>query len=551
MVGKKNGFIAGVFAFFIILSFLCYTHDDSVVAAGFVWDGGGSDGLCSTPENWSGNIAPGSGDTAIFNSGGKYATLDCAVTGIEISGSYTGMVTLAQNTTVSTFIQSSSKGFRTTADYTLTVTSSFLKTGSTFDGNLHITGGSISNTVNISEGPENLLTISGTVSLSDIFYWKGSATIAAGGSLNTAGYNFSVTPDFYPSTVTNYGTLIGSTSNWIMNSFINEETGIVSAPPTWNICEVFVNRGSISHNYGTIIMRAARSSLGIDNFDPGSSDLYNLQMTMYKHYSYVLYLDIARSFNVLGDLVLGHPSEGANLKNPDIPVTITVFGNVTIQDGDLGGSNLTIHMIGSGKALTETRGTFKSNLIIAGSDTTISSDGGTFGAASGTMTIGGTNNTLTSITALTLGFSTLLINDGNTLSIGINNFTCSSTDVINSGTMDGTGTWDISGSYYGDVNSHVSAPPSWRVGQNFINSGSITHNNGSLTVGDGTYRAALLIALILEVRISIILLSIQVIGTIPVDLILILRVALMFLATLHLVLLLMVVQSIALRLLRQ
>ncbi len=79
----------------------------NVSGANFVWDGGGSDNLCSNPLNWSGDVAPGSGDTAIFNTtSSKAATLDCELGDVAING-YSGTITLAQSISLSTYTQSS------------------------------------------------------------------------------------------------------------------------------------------------------------------------------------------------------------------------------------------------------------------------------------------------------------------------------------------------------------------------------------------------------------------------------------------------------------
>ncbi|HEV7745972.1 MAG TPA: DUF4214 domain-containing protein [Pyrinomonadaceae bacterium] len=77
----------------------------AVVAANIFWDnGGGADHNWSNPLNWSGDVVPGSGDIAVFDSSSGAATIDAgfggSIGGIDMRTGYLGTITHSSGTTL-------------------------------------------------------------------------------------------------------------------------------------------------------------------------------------------------------------------------------------------------------------------------------------------------------------------------------------------------------------------------------------------------------------------------------------------------------------------
>jgi len=87
------------FLLVLLIAFVCCLFwSSNVSAVSRVWDGGGSTNNWTEAANWSGDIVPGAGDIAVFNSTSvKNATINAAidVAGIQIASGYTGTVTQA------------------------------------------------------------------------------------------------------------------------------------------------------------------------------------------------------------------------------------------------------------------------------------------------------------------------------------------------------------------------------------------------------------------------------------------------------------------------
>ncbi|MDA8239693.1 MAG: hypothetical protein M0Z67_04880 [Nitrospiraceae bacterium] len=91
----KNSLRIIVFLFVVFISFS--------TAFSATWNGGGSDELASTPENWTGTVLPSPGDSIIFNStSSKDCTWDLAetYTALAIDGGYAGTVTIDSTSTL-------------------------------------------------------------------------------------------------------------------------------------------------------------------------------------------------------------------------------------------------------------------------------------------------------------------------------------------------------------------------------------------------------------------------------------------------------------------
>ncbi len=513
--------VVGIALFVVVPAIFLTTsllHNEDAWATNFTWDGGGVDNLCSTKENWLGDIAPTGTDTAVFNAtSSKLAQIDCSLDGISLDG-YAGIVELAQDTSINTFYQRTGT-LDTLVSHTLTVNNGFTKLGGSFKHHLTLGGGTVYSDTTAFGTTGGDLIISGSVTATSEIYWSGdSITINPGATLDLGAYDFYVESTL---TLTNNGSLVGTTGTWtfeadftnngnmtgtgtwdMRGNYTGTASSSVSAPATWKVRNNFVNAGSITPNSGTIINgETSPSSTITTTFDPGPSDLYNVQIIAASwSYTGYRYVNIARSFNVLGDLTLGAPSTTSYsrgfLNNPASTMTINVSGNFNARYMQVGGANLTINMIGAGKTMSSISGLyFYSNLTLSGSNTSIS---GTitnyFGFPGVTLTITGAGNTVTATSDIYAHFSNINITAGNTLNMGPYNLTLTDSydggtyTINNDGNMIGTtGTWDIRGRYIGGAASTVSAPANWDVERNFSNAGSITHNSGTLTFGDGRY----------------------------------------------------------------
>ena len=494
-----------------------YLHKESVSATNFTWDGGGVDNLCSTKENWLGDVAPTSLDTAVFNAtSSKLAQIDCALDGISLDG-YAGIVELAQDVSINTFYQRTGT-LDTLVSHTLTVNNGFTKLGGSFKHHLTLGGGTVYSDATAFGTTGGDLIISGSVTATSTINWAGdSITTNAGATLDLGAYDFYI--DSATKTLTNNGALIGTTGTWTItgdftnngymagtgtwemrSSYTGTAASTVSAPAVWKVNKNFINGGAITPNNGTIIIGYTIAGSITTTFDPGLSNLYNLHLMLYSGRNAHHYVNIARSFNVLGDLILGEESYSSDgecyVNNPGTAMTINVSGSFVGQYMlSLGGPNLTVDMVGTSKTFSNSGITFLSNLILSGSNTSISNVAGPyFGFPGVTLTITGTGNTVTATSDIYTHFSNINITAGNTLNMGPYNLTLTDTydggtyTINNDGNMIGTtGTWDIRGHYIGSATSTVSAPANWDVERNFSNTGSITHNSGTLTFGDGRY----------------------------------------------------------------
>ncbi len=298
-------------------------------------------------------------------------------------------------------------------------------------------------------------TVSGTATaISNMYLYFGTVTIDSNCALDTSTYSFSASYN-----VVNNGSFIGSGAWTIIRNFTNGATGTVSAPATWEVGTNFANSGTIIHNNGTLtIGTGSYSGSPVYTFDPGNSDYYNFVFKPNGYSGSYVHIAIARSFNVLGNLTFGTTNTwNGYVDNPASNTTINVSGNLYIKNGSFSCSNLTVDMNGVSANLSATN-TIALNLRISGDVSAIS------------------NISLS---------SNILIDNGGIFDIAGYNFTAyTNSTVENNGNLVGTGTWDVQKDFTNGSAGVVSAPATWKVKRNFINSGSVSHNNGTLIIGE-------------------------------------------------------------------
>ncbi|MEK6192153.1 MAG: hypothetical protein AABM41_07500, partial [Chloroflexota bacterium] len=175
-----------------------------VLAVDQTWDNGSGDGLWTNPVNWSGNVAPGAADRAVFDPlvsvTSATITANVSVQGVLIMAGYTGTITQGAGTTLTvgaaaftqaagTFLGGNaaitvnnaftlSGGSFTSTSGTLTVTGAFTQSGGTF---VHNSGTVAFSTSNVTiDVPTNL-------TLNNVSFLSGTKTIAAGDTLDILG----------------------------------------------------------------------------------------------------------------------------------------------------------------------------------------------------------------------------------------------------------------------------------------------------------------------------------------------------------------------------
>src|SRR5438270_615654 len=93
-----------LFMSLLVVNFSAAIYFSRVVsAANVTWDGGGGTNNWSEPANWSGDVVPGSADTAFFDgTSTKDATIDVNINvrGIRINSGYTGTITQSSSSTI-------------------------------------------------------------------------------------------------------------------------------------------------------------------------------------------------------------------------------------------------------------------------------------------------------------------------------------------------------------------------------------------------------------------------------------------------------------------
>ncbi len=150
------------------------------------WDGGGTDGTCgggagdgnkwSCAANWSSDLAPGAGDTAVFSSTStKDATINSAFTiqSITISTGYTGTITQSADLTLTAatgFTHSTTDGVFTWSSGTLSFTGAAAQT---FNVDTDDTFGPVtinkttSSTIGVTVTSGDTVSVSGDLTLTD------------------------------------------------------------------------------------------------------------------------------------------------------------------------------------------------------------------------------------------------------------------------------------------------------------------------------------------------------------------------------------------------
>jgi fibronectin-binding autotransporter adhesin len=131
-------------------SYLFASQSASVTANPFIWTGGGGNSLWTTAANWSGGVAPGSSNSALFNGScgsncSPVINSSINVGGVRIKSDYTGAITQSSGVTVTVnsgnWVQLA--GTFTGSDADISVNGSFALAGGTFtstSGTLAING---------------------------------------------------------------------------------------------------------------------------------------------------------------------------------------------------------------------------------------------------------------------------------------------------------------------------------------------------------------------------------------------------------------------------
>ncbi len=186
-----------------------------VFAAGFVglspargavrtWNGGGATNNWNLAGNWVGGLVPGAGDVATFDgTSAKNATVNVSinVAGIDIQGTYLGVISQAAGSTVTIGASGFSEagGTFTGGADPITITGPFSLTGGSFtstSGTLSVSGAFTHALPGAFNAPAGTVALTGgaatiDVPVSDTFnnltHTAGAKTIAAGDTLNVTG----------------------------------------------------------------------------------------------------------------------------------------------------------------------------------------------------------------------------------------------------------------------------------------------------------------------------------------------------------------------------
>lgn len=148
---KAAGLLAVVFIpLFFILPYA------STNAASLTWDGEGATNNWSECANWSGDVCPGAGDTALFNiTSSKDAVIDSGFTGtvdaLQINSTYAGTVSLDRSLIVNGYQQTG--GTFTAGSQPMTINTSFLLSGGDFTASSGVT--TVNHTFTIAGGTFN------------------------------------------------------------------------------------------------------------------------------------------------------------------------------------------------------------------------------------------------------------------------------------------------------------------------------------------------------------------------------------------------------------
>ncbi len=196
------------------------------------------------------------------------------------------------------------------------------------------------------------------------------------------------------------------------------------------------------------------------SLNPNLATFYNLSIKLGESWSSTTHLNILSDFTVVGSLSFNTNGGSGVVDNPSSARIITVFGDLTVTNIGVAGTNLTIIMTGSSKNISHVSGQIRCNIAIDGSisaATNISVDG------------------------------SFVVNSEKTFSTAAYNLIVGS-NVVNGGTLTGTsGTWTMNGDFTNGATGTVSAPTTWNVKKNFTNNGDIVSNSGSLIMGNGSY----------------------------------------------------------------
>jgi fibronectin-binding autotransporter adhesin len=536
--------VAAIFFINFIL-LLCFSK--LTWAATVTWDGEGDTGTCgagnendwSCAENWSGDSVPTTSDVATFdNTSDDNCTIDSAISvlGIDINSGYDGTITQSAGITIGstgfaqddgTFTGGSDSidigdgsfavnagSFTSTSGTLYTERNFTINSGATFthnSGTITFDGasGSDDSTLTCGNKTLNLVTISKSYFLYRSLTIGSDCTIPLGNS-----------PTITKTNTTNNGTVTAGTGTWTISGDYTQSDAGASTTFTGTAIDT---SGSITFSNGSFtadslatlnIERSLNNSgnllpTGLDVIFDGNGDSDNSTVTCSGNEAFNS-VTITKSYVVLLNVVIGAnctiplgnspTTSGANITNNG---TVTVgtgtwtLSNTDYTQSDSGGSTtFTGTTIDSGGSITLTDGSFTAdnlttlsvarNLNNSGDLLPTGLDVAFDGNASGndtTVTCSGNEafNSATISKAYVIWLD-VIIGVNCIIPLG-NSPTSSGSDITNNGTITiGTGTWTLNGSY---TQSDAGGSTTF-TGTTIDSSGLITLTAGSFTASSMT-----------------------------------------------------------------
>lgn len=429
------------------------------------WDGGGTDGTCggaagdgnkaTCAANWSGDVAPTSGDDVVFNgTSTKDCTFNIDITGytfnsFSLNAGYTGTVTLSLALPVANALTVASgtlTGQNGAVSYNMSA-GSFSQTGGTF------TAG---NSTNITITTAGFVRTGGTYNpSSSTVILQGSGTVNDGGATlfgvtvaATGTYTLAAPLDLSMRLTVSGGTLdTSSSNNYAINAGAFTQTGgIVNANNsainfTLSSGGVFEHSGGTFNGGGSTV--TLNATLGTSNLR--GTGLYNLIVT-----------------------------GGATYK---LTGTTTVTNTLTLSSGILDTDSTNNYALNAG-SMALSGGTLTAN----SSTITVTGSSGTWNKTAGTFTAGGSTVTLQGQGTLQPGgssFNHLTINSTGTYTLA-GALTANGTLTLSGGTLDTSGV----------SNYTVTAGAYGQTGGTFTKNGSaMTVSTGDFNISTGTFNA--------------------------------------------------------------
>ncbi len=428
----------------------CFLMAGPAWAVTVTWDGGGTDGTCggaagdgnkaTCAANWSGDVAPVSGDDIVFNgTSTKNCTFNIDLTGyyfntVSLNAGYTGTVTLSTTVLISgaltlvsgtfdtasnhlnsaNFAQSGGVFNANSSTYAIPV-NGFVITAGTFNaGNSTITLSGSSGAVNDGGNTLKNVTVSaGTYTLTAPLDLNGILTID-GGTLNTGGSSYAVNAVGF---------------NQTSGTFTANNSTVTIAGASGNY---FTQSGGVFAGGGsTVVLNSAAGSA-------------NLQGTgLYK-----LTLSNAATYTLTG--------------------TLTLSDTLTLSAGALDTSSSGNYALNAG-SIALSGGTLTAN----NSAITITGSSGTWNKTAGTFTAGGSTVTLQGQGTLTPGgssFNHLTINSTGTYTLG--------------GALTANGALTMAG---GTLDTSAASSYAVSCASYLQTGGTFTKNNSTMTVSTGDF----------------------------------------------------------------